>query len=196
MRVAGRREDSQPAMPPTRSRRTRVGQPDSQIHSPAITGRNRIRGEALHHERKRSAPTPMPHRGSPGSRRVPSRTQSTAARTRQTGCRSRRRSRSCSRCRMQTASISRSIAIPPWFPGASRPGRCRRHVHSSVRQGRMATFRTPSRRLLNRSYALAISSSVKRWVISGVGSNRPDSTIRIRRSIRSLPPGQSVVTIV
>ena len=35
-----------------------------------------------------------------------------------------------------------------------------------------------------------------RWVISGRGSKRPISTMLIRRPMRSLPPGHSVVTIV
>ena len=61
--------------------------------------------------------------------------------------------------------------------------------------GRIATFSTPSRRLLNRSYASTMSSSPKRWVMSGSGSKRPDWTVAMSRRMRSLPPGQSVVTM-
>jgi hypothetical protein len=65
-----------------------------------------------------------------------------------------------------------------------------------LRQGVIATFKQPSRREPNTSYASTIWSSLNLCVSSGSGSKRFDCTIDISRRMRSLPPGQSVVTIL
>ena len=66
----------------------------------------------------------------------------------------------------------------------------RSHCNSYHREsGRIATFRTPSRRSPKISYASPISSRVKVCVSSGIGSNRPDRTTFSNRRIRSFPPG-------
>jgi hypothetical protein len=62
-------------------------------------------------------------------------------------------------------------------------------------QGRMATLITPSRRWPKSSYASRISFRAKRWVSSGVRSTRRARTISMSRRMRSLPPGQRVVTM-
>lgn len=61
--------------------------------------------------------------------------------------------------------------------------------------GLIATLRTPSSRSPNIRYPSLISSSEKVWVSSGVKSTRLPLTTSIKRRIRSLPPGQSVVAI-
>src|SRR4051794_14513861 len=61
--------------------------------------------------------------------------------------------------------------------------------------GRIATLMTPSLREPKRSYASRMRSSLYSCVSNGVRSTRPRLTISMSRLMRSLPPGQRVVTI-